>query len=379
MNNAQQLEQRAPIEWATAVTFAITTAVAVIGVPLYAWFFDYSATAWISALLLWFYCGISIGSGYHRLWSHRTYEAHFLLKVFFALGGALALQNNILLWSARHRTHHRHVDDEDKDPHSIRLGFWYAHVGWMLRDYKPARTDLKNVPDLRRDPVVMWQFRNYWTLTWLMNLGVPALIGWIAGDLWGVILLAGFLRLVVNHQITFMVNSLAHMWGKQPFTEENTARDNWLIALLTFGEGYHNFHHIFAGDYRCGAGWWQLDINKWFLNVSRMLGLAKNFKRTPKLQILRAKLNLQFERAKARAEQSSSPKWKETLDREYQQFLETVRSLQELQAEWMQKTRESIQERWKNAEFRTRIKELEYRLKMQRVRIRQLAIAIPVS
>ena len=112
----------------------------------------FSTTAWVSALVLWFVCGISIGSGYHRLFSHRTYEAHWLLRLFFALGGALALQNSILVWCARHRAHHAHVDDEDKDPHSIRLGFWYAHIGWMLRDYEAGKVNMERVPDLERDP-----------------------------------------------------------------------------------------------------------------------------------------------------------------------------------------------------------------------------------
>lgn len=363
------------IEWATAITFAITTAVAVIAVPIYGYFFGFSTTAWVAALLLWIACGISIGSGYHRLWSHRTYEAHWLLRVFFALGGALALQNSALVWCARHRVHHKHVDEEDADPHSIKLGFWYAHIGWMLRDYEPGRVDFSRVRDLERDPIVAWQHRHYWALTWSMNLGLPAVIGLLAGDLWGVILLAGFLRLVVNHQVTFMVNSLAHMWGKRPYSEENTARDNWFLAILTFGEGYHNFHHAFQADYRNGARWWQFDINKWFLNICRLFGLCRNFKVTPQFRILRAKLNIQFERARARISESDG--WKETLDREYQQFRETVVAWQALQRERVKQTRQSLKARWESAELRSRMQELEFSLKLQRKRLREIMSALP--
>ncbi len=370
------------IEWPTAIMFGVTTAVTLTAVPLYGWFNDFSTTAWVSAFVLWVYCGISIGSGYHRLWSHRTYDAHWLLKGFFAIGGAFALQNSILQWCARHRVHHRHVDVEDKDPHSIKLGVWYAHMGWMLRDYEPGRADFSTVPDLKRDPVVMWQHRNYWTLTWSMNLGVPALIGFIAGDFWGCLLLAGFARLVVNHQVTFMINSLAHVWGKRPYTEENTARDNWFLALLTCGEGYHNFHHKFEGDYRNGVRWWQLDLNKWFINACSWLKLASNFKRTPKIQILRAKVKLQFERAQERLQQVDNGEvvnFREALDREYQQFLDTAKAWQELQVQRVQKTRADLQERWNRTAVRTRMRELEYSLKMQRKRISVLVAAIPVA
>ncbi|MEM1090068.1 MAG: fatty acid desaturase [Pseudomonadota bacterium] len=371
----------APIEWATTIMFALTTLVTVTVVPIYAWFNDFSATAWISALLLWVYCGIAIGSGYHRLWSHRTYEAHWLLKLFFAIGGAFALQHSILQWSARHRVHHRHVDEEEKDPHSIKRGFWYAHMGWMIRDYEPARIGFDKVPDLKRDPIVMWQHRNYWLLTWTANLGVPALIGLIAGDLWGCLLLAGFARLVLNHQVTFMINSLAHMWGNQPYTEENTARDNWLIALVTCGEGYHNFHHMFEGDYRNGVRWWQIDLNKWFINVCSWFGLAKNFRRTPKIQILRAKVKLQFERAQARLSriESGESSFRDTLDAEYEQFLATVKAWQELQVQRVQKKRADLQERWSKTAISTRMRELEYSLKMQRKRISHMVAAIPVT
>lgn len=372
--------KRPPLEWSTATMFLLTSIAAVTLVPWFGLVEGYSATAWVTFLVLWVYCGISIGSGYHRLWSHRTYKAHWLLRLFFALGGALSLQNSVMVWCSRHRNHHRYVDLEDQDPHSIRLGFWYAHIGWMLRDYEPARIDFSNVPDLQRDPIVKWQHQNYWLLTWTMNLGVPALIGWVAGNFWGVLLLGGVLRLVVNHQVTFFINSLAHMWGKRPYSEESTARDNWFLAMITFGEGYHNFHHTFQGDYRNGVRWWQLDLNKWFLNVCRILGLGWDFKTTPRFRILRAKVAMEFENARRRlADSASDNGWKESLDREYQQFLETVKAFQELQMNRVNSARKSLRERWEANSLRTRMKELEYSLKMQRKRVSLLAAALSAS
>ncbi len=193
------------------------------------------------------------------------------------------------------------------------------------------------------------------------------------------VLLAGVLRLVVNHQVTFFINSLAHMWGSRPYSDENSARDNWLIALFTFGEGYHNFHHKFQTDYRNGVRWWQFDINKWFVALCSFFGLATSLKRVPKFRILRARLHTEFRRVQARMEANAhAARWKETLDTEYQQFLETVKAWQALQKERVQTAREALRQRWEKTFFRTRIRELEYRLKMQRKRITSLAAALSV-
>ena len=194
------------------------------------------------------------------------------------LFGAMSLQNSILIWSSQHRTHHRFVDDVDKDPYSARRGFWFSHMGWILRNYPSGVNDFSNARDLERDPMVMFQHRYYLPLTLFMNIAFPLLLGWAVGDVWGVFLLAGLLRLVINHHCTWFINSLAHMWGSQPYTDENTARDNGALAFFTFGEGYHNFHHIFQNDYRNGVRWWQWDPTKWLINALSAMGLADNLK-----------------------------------------------------------------------------------------------------
>ena len=188
-------------------------------------------------------------------------------------------------------------------------------------------------------------------------------------------LLAGIARLVVSHHFTFFINSLAHMWGKQPYTDENTARDQHFLALITYGEGYHNYHHLFQSDYRCGIRWWHLDINKWFISTCALLGLVKNRKRAPQFKILRARLNMEFKAAKKKLENASvSAGWKEQLESEYAQFAETVRQWQQLQMERMQQSRQKLAERFETetASLASSYRELEISLKMQHKRVAML-------
>jgi stearoyl-CoA desaturase (delta-9 desaturase) len=287
-----------PIIWLNSLLFIITFSVAVIGVPWYAYSHGLSTGLWLAMFGTIVFAGISITAGYHRLWAHKTYDAHWSLRILFALGGALAVQNSILHWSSDHREHHKHVDHDEHDPYSASRGFWYSHIGWMLREYQANRYhDYNNVKDLQKDPIVMWQHRNYLSLTLLTAIGWPLLIGWLLGDILGGVLLVGFARLVINHHTTFFINSLAHIWGKQTYTDRNSARDNGVLALLTFGEGYHNYHHIFSADYRNGIRWWHFDPTKWLIRACSWLGLTRNLKRTNEFQIERARLDMAMKRA----------------------------------------------------------------------------------
>ena len=181
---------------------------------------------------------------------------------------------------------------------------------------------------------------------------------------------AGILRLVVSHHLTFFINSLAHMWGSRPYTDENSARDNWFLAIVTYGEGYHNFHHLFQSDYRNGIRWWQYDINKWFIAVCAWLGMAKNLKRTPDFKIQRARLAMIFKRAQAKIERSSvNPRWREMLEKEYAQFKETVNQWQQLQMDRMQQSRQKLADVIDQSALTTRYRELEKELRMQRKRV----------
>jgi stearoyl-CoA desaturase (Delta-9 desaturase) len=216
----------------------------------------------------------------------------------YALGGDLALQNRILHWSSDHRMHHKHVDNNDKDPYSARMGFWYSHIGWMLREYHASNySDYNNVRDLQNDRIVMWQHKYYLTLVISMNVGLPVILGWLNGDILSMLLLAGLLRLVVVHHCTFLINSLAHIWGKQPYTDKNSAKDNAFLALLTYGEGYHNFHHIFENDYRNGIKWWDYDPTKWLIKMMSLLNLTSDLRKVPQHRIESVRLTTQLLRA----------------------------------------------------------------------------------
>ncbi len=374
MSHVIQREEKehAPSNWAVTSVLGLTFITAITVVPWYGFSHGYSAWNWTFFGIFLVLNGIGIGSGYHRLWSHRTYDAHPGLKWLLAITGGMSLQNSIIVWSARHRVHHRDVDNNDKDPYSIGRGFWFAHIGWMLRDYESGKVDYSVVRDLQRDPVAAWQHRWYWTLVWTTNAAVPVFLGWLTGDVIGMFLLADVARLVVNHHVTFFINSLAHMWGKQPYSDENTARDQHFLALITYGEGYHNYHHQFQTDYRCGIRWWHLDINKWFISTCALLGLVRNRKRAPQFKVLRARLNMEFKAARKKLEQAgASAGWKEQFESEYAQFIATIKQWQQLQMERVQQGKQKLAERFEieTALLATHYRELEFSLKMQRKRL----------
>jgi len=288
---------QAPINWIAIFALVFLPIVAVIAIPLYAYHHDFSLASWVSMFVLLGMSSLGITAGYHRLWAHRAYEATLPLKIILMIMGTFAVQNSILFWASGHRTHHRHVDDIEKDPYSIKKGFWYAHLGWMLRDYPAAEPNFKNAPDLLNDKLVMFQHKYYIPLVIAVHVVILGAVGWAVGDVWGVMLLGGLVRLILSHHVTFFINSLCHMWGKRPYTDENTARDNFWLAIATWGEGYHNYHHIFQYDYRNGVKWWQYDPTKWLIWTCSKLCLAKNLRRIPSFNIKKAELAMKFKYA----------------------------------------------------------------------------------
>jgi stearoyl-CoA desaturase (delta-9 desaturase) len=372
----------APINWVTTTVFTATPLATLVLVPWYAIVHGFSLAAWLSFAALMMATGLSITAGYHRLWAHRAYQAHWSVRLFFMIFGAMALQNSILIWASQHRTHHRFVDDVDRDPYSAKRGFWFSHIGWILRNYPSGENDFTNARDLERDPLVMFQHRYYMPLAVGLNFGIPLLLGWALGELWGVFLLAGLLRLVLNHHFTFFINSLAHAWGSQPYTDENTARDNGALAFLTYGEGYHNFHHIFQNDYRNGVRWWQWDPTKWLIASLSGLGLASNLKRVPDLWIQRAQLAMQFKRMELALERRRSSSGDEQIERlkrriaeEYAAFRKSLEEWNKVREEWVADGKRRLLQRWEDASFRLRLREIEYRLRMQRRRLRLMSKA----
>ena len=318
--------KKPPIIWLNTLFFTITFLAAVTIVPWYGLAYGYSSANWIAFIACMFYCGLSITAGYHRLWAHKTYETHPVIEFIFAIGGAFSIQNSALHWSSDHRLHHGKVDDTEHDPYAATRGFWYSHIGWMLREYQAHRyNDYSNCRDLQKNRVVMWQHKHYLALTLITNFGIPLVLGLVFGNVWGMLLLAGLLRLVLSQHFTFFINSLAHIWGSRPYTESNTARDNGFLALFTYGEGYHNFHHIFASDYRNGIRWWHYDPTKWLIKSLSFLGLASKLRKTPQERIERAKAATLMEKTKRTLlEKQDSHVQLDKLQHEYELLLSKI-------------------------------------------------------
>ncbi len=377
-------EQKPPILWPQTLMFAITFAIAVIAVPWYGIVHGYHWSIWLAFVLILGANGISITAGYHRLWAHNAYKAHPALRLFFALFGAAALQNSILIWASGHRRHHRHVDDVELDPYSAKKGLWFSHLGWMIRNYPASADDFSNAKDLQRDKIVMWQHNYYLPLALAMNIVPALLVGLAVGDIWGALLVPGVLRLVVSHHSTFFINSLAHFWGRQPYTDENSARDNDLLALFTYGEGYHNYHHIFQNDYRNGIRWWHYDPTKWLIKTCSWLGLTWDLKKVPNFKIQRAMVSMQFKRTeeKLRAQGiADASHVREFLEVEYQKFMQYLQELKELSQEaydgkrqQLAEHRDALVQKWESVSIRSRFKELEYAMKLQRKRLQMLTL-----
>ena len=373
-----------PLIIVNAIIFLGFPIAALILVPLWGIHHGYDSFQWLWALAFLYLNGMSITGGYHRLWAHKSYDAHPALRTFFALWGAGALQNSILIWASDHRRHHRHVDDNELDPYSAGRGLWFSHIGWILREYKTNTQDFDNAKDLQRDPIVMWQHKHYVAITTFMNLGLPLMLGFWHGDVIGTVLLVGLLRLVINHHVTFFINSLAHYWGSRPYTEANSARDNGFLAFLTYGEGYHNYHHIFQTDYRNGIRWWQWDPTKWMINLCSHIGLASNLTRVPDFKIQRAILDAEFIRARNKLDTTqNSESLRELLEREYQLFTESINQWKALQSQRYERKKDQLgnalegrkqllQQKWEQAALGTHLKDLEYSLKMQRKRLSYL-------
>ncbi len=367
---------KASINWTNMLLFSLTPALAIILVPLYGYFYGYDLYEWLVFIGLMGFCGMSITAGYHRLWSHKTYKAHPILRAIFAIGGACALQNDVLHWASDHRRHHQHTDDNDLDPYSAKRGFWFSHIGWLLRDYASGAEDFSNVEDLKKDPIVMWQHRHYLGLILITNIALPAVLGFIHGDIIACLLLAGLLRLVLSQHLTYLINSLAHIWGQQPYSRASSARDNAILALLTYGEGYHNYHHAFQWDYRNGVKWWHYDPTKWMIRICSVVGLTRDLKRSSFAQVERAKLDLQYRRATEKFESRQVPdKWRQLLEQEYQQFLQTLQLWSDHRQAWYEARGQQIQktlEHWDQLQLRDRYREMQYKLKIQRRRWQQL-------
>ena len=253
--------------------------IGIIGTSFYIYF---NGLVWQEPVLLiifWFISGMGITMGYHRLFSHKSYQTNVFIEWILMIFGSLALENTILKWSSDHRKHHNKAETED-DPYSITKGFWYAHIGWVIENTSEEKNKVVGVKDLEKKSAVRFQKKYYFLIAIIGGFIVPLMIGLSFDRPIGALLWGSFLRITLVHHATFFINSLCHYVGRRTYDSESTARDSWFMSLFTFGEGYHNYHHKFPYDFRNGISWFAFDPSKWFINILSFLGLTKNLRRT---------------------------------------------------------------------------------------------------
>ena len=278
------------VNWFTSSFLVVTLLTALIGTPIY--FAHYGFDPVIIGMFFMFFIatGMSITLGYHRLFAHKAFQAKKPVKLFTLLFGAAAFEDSALDWASDHRIHHKHVDKDD-DPYDISKGFFWAHMGWIF--FKLYPRELNNVNDLRKDPLVMWQHRYHHIIGVTVGIILPTLIGAIYNGAEGALggfLVGGITRLVAVQHSTFLINSLCHTMGSRPYDSKTSARDHWFMAIFTFGEGYHNYHHSFQHDYRNGVKPWQWDPTKWAIWTLEKLGLVYDLRRVSEEKIVLAEL-----------------------------------------------------------------------------------------
>lgn len=288
MNAAPKRE----VFWENILVLVFTHVLGILGI-LYAVFLHFSWETTVLAAGMFLLTMLATTGGYHRLFAHRSYRGGRLLRLFYLVFGAAAAEQSALRWSSDHRRHHAYTDEEE-DPYNIKKGFWWAHMGWLF--YRSPPSDYANAKDLLADPLIRLQDRFYLPLMLGFGFLLPTLLGWTWGDAAGGLLLGGFLRLAVQYEATFCINSVAHYVGSQPYSTKTSARDSLVAALLTMGEGYHNFHHRFPSDYRNGVRAWHFDPTKWCVWILERLGLASDLKRVPEEAVEKARQEAARER-----------------------------------------------------------------------------------
>ena len=288
------------INWVYAPFLILTPIIGVVGTVILCAHSMVTWPTWVLAGVLFVIGGISITAGYHRLFSHKSYTASWLVRLLLVLGGSMTFQGSVLKWSTDHRDHHRYVDT-GKDPYNINRGFWFAHMGWLLT-MDESRLTYNNVKDLQESKLLRFQHRYYSIVSIFTGFVVPVLIASLWGEALAGFFVAGALRVAFSQHTTFFINSLCHMLGKRAYSTKVTARDNWITALATFGEGYHNYHHQFPLDYRNGVRFYHFDPSKWLIFGLSYIGLTSNLRRIPKYRIIQARIETHKDEAKSKSQ-----------------------------------------------------------------------------
>lgn len=362
------------ISWVNTLFLLLTPPTAIGLTILWVYFDGFDWRLFGLGFFFYVLSGVSITAGYHRLFSHRAYDAHPIVKAFFLIFGAAAFQNSALKWASDHRVHHSEVDTDD-DPYNINEGFFYAHMGWILLKHNND-FNARYVKDLMKDKWVMLQHRYYFEIAGFFGIVLPALIGYfVFNSFLGGLAIGALLKIVILHHSTFFINSLCHYIGKTPYSDSNTAKDSWLMALLTFGEGYHNFHHYFQADYRNGIKWFQFDPTKWLIQLLSRLKLASKLKQTPNFKIIRAKLQMRLKTA-AQSYQLDASKLEE-LELIKDKVIDSMKKLDEIKVQY--RHAKSQFSKMSLIELKRRIKisqvELQYNLEAFNLLLGQLTAA----
>ncbi|HEU4872069.1 MAG TPA: fatty acid desaturase [Pyrinomonadaceae bacterium] len=267
---ATQTRTDKSIHWGNGILLVITHTGAIAALFFWSW------PALISAVILYWIAGsLGIGMGFHRLLTHRGYRVPRIVEYFLVTCGTLALEGGPIQWVTTHRIHHAHTDKEG-DPHTPRDGRWWAHIGWIVRgtaQNHDQATYERYAPDLTRDRYYVWLNKNYYLPSFALLIGLLAFGGW-GLMLWGI-----FLRATLGLHATWLVNSATHLWGRRRFLTLEDSRNSWWVALLTFGEGWHNNHHAFPTSARHGLRWYEVDVNWWGIRILQLLGVARMIKR----------------------------------------------------------------------------------------------------
>ncbi len=261
--------------FAQPINLTITLFLGLFHVCAIAALFMFSWKALVFALFMWWVAeSLGIGMGFHRLLTHRSYKTPKWMEYCLTVCGALALQGGPIGWVATHRLHHQNSDKEG-DPHSPRDGGFWAHMGWIITGdavHNKTTELLAYVPDLRKDKFMVWISKWHWIPLAILAVMALAVGGW-RYVMWGI-----FLRTVVGLHATYLVNSATHMWGSRRFLTGDNSTNNFWVAMLSFGEGWHNNHHAHPQSARHGLAWYEFDLNWYGISALRTLGLAWDVK-----------------------------------------------------------------------------------------------------
>ncbi len=321
------------------------------------------AIHWQTILLTIFFTfagGMSITAGYHRLFSHKTYKAAWPIRLFFVIFGGASFEGSVLEWCTDHRNHHRYTDTE-KDPYNSKKGFWYSHIGWLFT-LDTSKRDFNNIEELCQDPMLKFQHRFYVSTSILSGFILPMAIASLWGDAFGGLILAGALRIVLNQHFTFCINSVCHLIGKQTYSDRITARDNWISALLTYGEGYHNFHHQFPLDYRNAIKAYQYDPTKWLIILLQKMGLASDLRKVKQSLIVQYRLRMDERRMLEKAERNAAIKehFDNVMKPVHETILQIAAKVDELEKSYA--NFKSMKDNFKMTDCRKRLREAKLEL-----------------